>query len=289
MAKISFVGLGVMGYPMARHLQKAGHDVTVYNRTTAKAEQWVKEFGGKLALTPREAAIGADMVMTCVGNDNDVRSVYYGDDGIFAGAEPGALLIDHTTASADLAKELYLAAKKQGFDFLDAPVSGGQAGAENAVLTVMCGGDEEVFKRAEPVLSVYGKAVTLVGASGCGQLCKMANQLCIANVLAGVSEAVRFAQKAGLDVNIVRDVVKMGSGSSWQLENRAATMAEGKFDFGFAIDWIRKDLGFCFEEAERNGAKLPFAKQIDEAYAELQQRGLGRCDTSALICILDDK
>lgn len=289
MAKISFVGLGVMGYPMARHLLNAGHDVTVFNRTTAKAQKWVNESGGKLALTPREAATGADIVMTCVGNDNDVRSVYFGDDGIFAGAKPVTVLIDHTTASADLAKELYTAAKEHGLDFLDAPVSGGQAGAQNAVLTVMCGGDEEIFQRVEPILKVYGKAVTLVGASGCGQLCKMANQLCIAGVLAGVSEAVRFAQKAGLDVNTVRDVVKMGSGSSWQLEHRATTMAEGKFDFGFAIDWIRKDLGFCFEEAKRNGAKLPFAKQIDDAYAELQKRGLGRCDTSALICILDDK
>ncbi|MBK5073739.1 NAD(P)-dependent oxidoreductase [Budviciaceae bacterium CWB-B4] len=289
MAKISFVGLGVMGYPMARHLIKAGHDVTVYNRTTTKAEQWVNEYGGKLALTPREAAIGADMVMSCVGNDDDVRSVYYGENGIFAGVKKGVILIDHTTASADLARELYQAAKELGFDFLDAPVSGGQAGAENAALTVMCGGDEAIFNAAEDVLKIYGKAVTLVGESGCGQLCKMANQLCIAGVLAGVSEAVRFAQKAGLDVKTVRDVVKMGSGSSWQLENRAETMGENKFDFGFAIDWIRKDLGFCFDEAERNGAKLPFAKQIDEAYAQLQQRGLGRCDTSALIRFLDDK
>ncbi|MGL4978113.1 MAG: NAD(P)-dependent oxidoreductase [Plesiomonas sp.] len=291
MAKVSFIGLGVMGYPMAAHLLAAGHEVMVYNRTTAKAQQWVAQHADasqiphaiRYAHTPREAAEQADFVMTCVGNDNDVRAVYYGAEGIFAGAKTGAILIDHTTASADLARELYADALKHGMHFIDAPVSGGQAGAENGALTTMCGGDEAVFAQAKPIMAAYSKAVTLLGHAGSGQLCKMVNQICIAGVLAGLSEAVSFASAAGLDVAQVRDVIKLGAAGSWQLENRAATMADDKFDFGFAIDWMRKDLAICFAEAEKNHAPLPMTAQVDAAYARLQAEGLGRCDTSVLI------
>lgn len=287
MANVSFIGLGVMGYPMAAHLLKAGHQVTVYNRTAAKAAQWVAEHGGKAAATPREAAQDADFIMTCVGNDQDVRSVYYGDDGIFAGAKSGATLIDHTTASADLARELAEYATAHQLNFIDAPVSGGQAGAENGVLTIMCGGDANHFAPAQKVMTAYGKAVTLMGPAGSGQLCKMVNQICIAGVLAGLSEGVRFAQNAGLDVEQVRDVIKLGAAGSWQMENRAATMAANQFDFGFAIDWMRKDLAICFDEAARNQSQLPITRQVDHAYAALQDAGYGRCDTSVLIRALD--
>ncbi len=286
MAKCAFIGLGVMGYPMAGHLQKAGHDVTVYNRTTAKAEKWVAEFGGASAPTPAEAAKGAEFVFSCVGNDDDLRNVMLGDGGMFAGMDKGAVLIDNTTASADVARELYAAAKEQGISFIDAPVSGGQAGAENGVLTVMCGGDQAAFDRAEPVIDAFARSCKLMGESGSGQLTKMVNQICIAGLVQGLSEGVNFGVKAGLDMSKVLDVISKGAAGSWQMENRGSTMVENKFDFGFAVDWMRKDLGICLEESKSNGARLPVTALVDQFYAQVQDRGGNRWDTSSLIDLL---
>ena len=281
--KLAFLGLGVMGYPMAGHLQKAGHSVTVYNRNPEKSAKWVAMYGGLSAATPREAAQGADIVMMCVGNDNDVRSVIYGADGALAGLASGAVLVDHTTASADVAREVDAAATKAGKHFIDAPVSGGQAGAENGKLTIMCGGDQHAFDRVKDVLALYAKAVTLMGASGAGQLTKMVNQICIAGLVQALSEGLAFAQKAGIDAKLVLDVISKGAAQSWQMENRGATMVDGKFDFGFAVDWMRKDLGICLEEAKRNGARLPVTALVDQFYADVQQMGGARFDTSSLI------
>jgi 3-hydroxyisobutyrate dehydrogenase len=286
MAKCAFIGLGVMGYPMAGHLQKAGHDVTVYNRTAAKAEKWVSEFGGSSAPTPAEAAKGAEFVFSCVGNDDDLRSVMLGDGGMFAGMDKGSILIDNTTASADVARELYAAAKDMGISFIDAPVSGGQAGAENGVLTVMCGGDQDAFDRAAPVIDAFAKSCKLMGESGSGQLTKMVNQICIAGLVQGLSEGVNFGVKAGLDMEKVLDVISKGAAGSWQMENRGSTMVENKFDFGFAVDWMRKDLGICLEESKRNGARLPVTALVDQFYAQVQERGGNRWDTSSLIDLL---
>lgn len=286
MAKCAFIGLGVMGYPMAGHLQKAGHDVTVYNRTAAKAEKWVSEFGGSSAPTPAEAAKGAEFVFSCVGNDDDLRSVMLGDGGMFAGMDKGSVLIDNTTASADVARELYAAAKDMGISFIDAPVSGGQAGAENGVLTVMCGGDQDAFDRAAPIIDAFAKSCKLMGESGAGQLTKMVNQICIAGLVQGLSEGVNFGVKAGLDMEKVLDVISKGAAGSWQMENRGSTMVENKFDFGFAVDWMRKDLGICLEESKRNGARLPVTALVDQFYAQVQERGGNRWDTSSLIDLL---
>ncbi|QPO13087.1 NAD(P)-dependent oxidoreductase [Thalassospira sp. A40-3] len=286
MAKCAFIGLGVMGYPMAGHLQKAGHDVTVYNRTSAKAEKWVAEFGGSSAPTPAEAAKGAEFVFSCVGNDDDLRSVMLDDGGMFAGMDKGSVLIDNTTASADVARELYAAAKDMGISFIDAPVSGGQAGAENGVLTVMCGGDQDAFDRAAPVIDAFAKSCKLMGESGSGQLTKMVNQICIAGLVQGLSEGVNFGVKAGLDMEKVLDVISKGAAGSWQMENRGSTMVENKFDFGFAVDWMRKDLGICLEESKRNGARLPVTALVDQFYAQVQERGGNRWDTSSLIDLL---
>jgi len=288
MAKVAFLGLGVMGYPMAGHLKnKGGHDVTVYNRTQAKSEQWAKEFGGRAAATPKEAASGQDLVMMCVGNDNDVRQVTLGAGGAFDGMKKGAVFVDHTTASAEVARELYAEAKKRGFDFVDAPVSGGQAGAQNGVLTVMCGGDSGPYGKAEPVIAAYARMCKLIGGSGAGQLTKMVNQICIAGLVEGLAEALHFAKKAGLDVESVIQTISKGAAQSWQMENRYKTMNEGKFDFGFAVDWMRKDLSICLAEARRNGANLPVAALVDQFYAEVQKMGGSRWDTSSLIARLD--
>ncbi|MBC46210.1 MAG: oxidoreductase [Thalassospira sp.] len=286
MAKCAFIGLGVMGYPMAGHLQKAGHDVTVYNRTAAKADKWVSEFGGSSAPTPAAAAKGAEFVFSCVGNDDDLRSVMLGDGGMFAGMDKGSVLIDNTTASADVARELYAAAKDMGISFIDAPVSGGQAGAENGVLTVMCGGDQDAFDRAAPIIDAFAKSCKLMGESGAGQLTKMVNQICIAGLVQGLSEGVNFGVKAGLDMEKVLDVISKGAAGSWQMENRGSTMVENKFDFGFAVDWMRKDLGICLEESKRNGARLPVTALVDQFYAQVQERGGNRWDTSSLIDLL---
>ena len=287
MAKVAFVGLGVMGYPMAGHLKnKGGHEVTVFNRTAAKAERWVAAFGGKSAPTPKQAAAGQDFVMVCVGNDNDLREVMLGDDGVFAGTGKGALVVDHTTASAEIARELFGEAKQRGFDFIDAPVSGGQAGAENGVLTVMCGGDAAPFARAEPVIASYARACNLLGDSGSGQLAKMVNQICIAGVVQGLAEALHFAQKAELDIEKLVATISRGAAQSWQMENRYKTMTAGKFDFGFAVDWMRKDLDICLTEARRNGAKLPLTALVDQFYAQVQAMGGKRWDTSSLIALL---
>lgn len=280
--KVAFVGLGVMGYPMAGYLSKAGYSTKVFNRTKAKADTWASEYQGQACETPKQAALDADVVFVCVGNDDDVRSVVFGEDGILAGLKPGAVLVDHTTTSAELAIELAAAAKENGNSFIDAPVSGGQAGAENGVLTIMCGGDQSVFDAVAPVMEVYAKQITLLGENGQGQRCKMVNQICIGGILQGLSEALLLAQKSGLDIEQVVDTLKHGAAGSWQMENRAVTMAQDKFDFGFAIDWMRKDLGFCLEEAERVGIELPLTKNVDEQYAQLQQEGLGRMDTSVL-------
>jgi 3-hydroxyisobutyrate dehydrogenase len=288
MAKVAFLGLGVMGYPMAGHLKnKGGHEVTVYNRTTAKAEKWAGQFGGKFAKTPKEAAEGQDFVMCCVGNDNDLREVTLGANGGFAGMKKGAVFVDHTTASADIARELYAAAKKGGFDFIDAPVSGGQAGAENGVLTVMCGGDAEPFGRAEKVIAAYARACNLLGSPGAGQLAKMVNQICIAGLVQGLSEGIHFAKRAGLDIEKLIATISKGAAQSWQMENRYKTMAADKFDFGFAVDWMRKDLGICLAEARNNGANLPVTALVDQFYAEVQKMGGKRWDTSSLIARLD--
>jgi 3-hydroxyisobutyrate dehydrogenase len=288
MAKVAFLGLGVMGYPMAGHLKnKGGHDVTVYNRTAAKAEQWVKQHGGNSAPTPKAAAQGQDMVMCCVGNDNDLREVTLGKDGAFQAMGKGTIFVDHTTASAEIARELYTAAKKGGFDFVDAPVSGGQAGAENGVLTVMCGGDEPVFNKAKPMIDAYARACNLLGAPGSGQLAKMCNQICIAGLVQGLSEALHFAKKANLDIDKLIATISKGAAQSWQMENRYKSMAAGKFDHGFAVDWMRKDLSICLGEARKNGARLPVTALVDQFYAQVQGMGGKRWDTSALLALLD--
>lgn len=281
--KVAFIGLGVMGYPMAGYLQRAGHATTVFNRTAEKAQRWATEFAGSCQDTPRSSAQDCDLVFVCVGNDNDVRSVIYGEEGVLAGLKPGAILVDHTTTSADLALELAKACEAQGNAFIDAPVSGGQAGAENGVLTVMCGGNAEVFETAAPVMDAYSKQISLLGENGQGQRCKMVNQICISGVLQGLSEALLLAKKSNLDIEQVVDVLKHGAAGSWQMENRATTMAEGEFDFGFAIDWMRKDLDICLNEAQRVGLDLPLTKQVDKQYAQLQEEGNGRMDTSVLI------
>ncbi len=287
MAKVAFVGLGVMGYPMAGHLKaKGGHEVTVFNRTAAKAEQWVSQHGGKSAPTPRQAAAGQDFVMACVGNDNDLRQVMLGEEGVFAGVRPGAIVVDHTTASAEIARELHAEAKQRGFEFIDAPVSGGQAGAENGVLTVMCGGEPSPFAAAEKVIAAYARTCNLMGPSGSGQLAKMANQICIAGIVEGLAEALHFAMKAGLDIEKLIATISKGAAQSWQMENRYKTMAAGKFDFGFAVDWMRKDLAICLDEARRNGAKLPVTALVDQFYAQVQAMGGRRWDTSSLIALL---
>ena len=283
MSRIAFVGLGVMGFPMAGHLKAKGHDVTVYNRTAAKAEEWVKKHGGRSAPTPAAAAKDCDFVMTMVGNDKDVLEVTLGKEGVLAGMKQGAVLVDHTTASADVARRVFAAAKEKGVDFIDAPVSGGQAGAENGKLTVMCGGEAGPFGHAKPVMDSYARAVTLLGPAGAGQLTKMVNQICIAGLVQGLSEGIAFAEKAGLDVEQVLDVISKGAAQSWQMENRGKTMHARKFDFGFAVDWMRKDLGICLEEAKRNGAKLPITEIIDKYYGEVQNAGGKRWDTSSLI------
>ena len=280
---VAFLGLGVMGYPMAGHLASAGHRVTVYNRTEKKAEQWAKEFGGKSAKTPRDAAAGAQIVFSCVGNDADLASVMLGDAGAMAGMPKDAIAFDNTTASAKIARQLYAEARKRGVHFVDAPVSGGQAGAVNGQLTVMCGGDKAAFDRAQPVAMAFAKAVTLVGESGSGQLAKMVNQLCIAGLVQGLSEGISFGQAAGLDMKLVLQVIGKGAAQSWQMDNRGSTMIDGKFDFGFAVDWMRKDLGLCLDEARNNGASLPVAALVDQFYADLQAAGGGRQDTSSLI------
>ena len=280
---VAFLGLGVMGYPMAGHLAGAGHRVTVYNRTEKKAQQWAQEFGGKSAKTPREAAAGAQIVFSCVGNDADLASVMLGDSGALAGMHKDAIALDNTTASAKIARQLYAEARKRGLHFIDAPISGGQAGAVNGQLTVMCGGDKAPFDRAQPVAMAFAKAVTLVGASGSGQLAKMVNQLCIAGLVQGLSEGISFGQAAGLDMKLVLQVIGKGAAQSWQMDNRGTTMVDGKFDFGFAVDWMRKDLGLCLDEARSNGASLPVAALVDQFYADLQAAGGGRWDTSSLI------
>jgi 3-hydroxyisobutyrate dehydrogenase len=288
MAKVGFLGLGVMGYPMAAHLKnKGGHDVTVYNRTTAKAENWVAQHGGSFAITPALAVKDADFVFSCVGNDDDLRSVTIGKDGAFAAMKHGAIFIDNTTASADVARELYAAASQLGLGFVDAPVSGGQAGAENGLLTVMCGGNEPTFARAKPVIEGYAKMVGLMGEAGAGQLTKMVNQICIAGLVQGLAEGIHFAKRAGLDVEKVVDVISKGAAGSWQMENRHKTMNAGKFDFGFAVDWMRKDLGIVLGEADSNGASLPITALIDQFYKEVQTMGGNRWDTSSLIARLE--
>ncbi len=287
MVKAAFLGLGVMGYPMARHLGAKGHEVTVYNRTTAKAEKWVGEHGGKLARTPREAAAGQDVVFACVGNDNDLREVTLGPDGAFGGMAKGALFVDHTTASAGIARELYVAAKEAGFDFLDAPVSGGQAGAENGQLTVMVGGDAAPFERAQPTIMAFAKACRLLGPAGSGQTAKMMNQICIAGVVQGLAEALHFGRKAGMDLEAVIEVISKGAAQSWQMENRHKTMIAGEFDHGFAVDWMRKDLGIVLDEARANGATLPLTALVDQFYAEVQGMGGRRWDTSSLFARLE--
>jgi len=284
--KVAFLGLGVMGYPMAGHLAKAGHDVTVYNRTASKAQAWVKEYGGTSRATPAEAAEGAAIVFICVGNDHDVREVATGPEGALRGMKRGAILADHTTASADLARELAAIAKEKGIGFLDAPVSGGQAGAVNGKLTVMVGGDPASFEIAQPVMAHYGRAVTLMGPVGTGQLTKMVNQICIAGLVQALSEGLNFAMRAGLDPKKVVDVISKGAAQSWQMENRAHTMVEGKFDFGFAVDWMRKDLAICLAEARHNKAALPVTALVDQFYARVQERGGKRWDTSSLIHLL---
>ncbi len=286
MAKVAFIGLGVMGYPMAGHLKAGGHEVTVYNRTKTKAGAWVEQHGGALAETPRQAVEGAEIAFSCVGNDDDLRGVVLGREGIFAGLSAGSIYIDNTTASATVARELYSVGKEQGIDVIDAPVSGGQAGAENGVLTVMCGGDEAPFAKAQPVIDCYAKAVTLMGPAGAGQLTKMVNQICIAGLVQGLAEGMNFGLKAGLDMEKVIDVIGKGAAQSWQMDNRASTMCKGEFEFGFAVDWMRKDMGICFDEAKNNGARLPVAALVDQFYAQVQNRGGNRWDTSSLMHLL---
>ncbi|PBB94491.1 oxidoreductase [Mesorhizobium sp. WSM3864] len=288
MASVAFLGLGVMGYPMAGHLRNKGHhDITVYNRTTAKAEQWVAQHGGSLALTPAEAAEGKDFVFSCVGNDDDLRSVTTGASGAFAAMKTGSVFIDNTTASAEVARELAEAADKAGFSFLDAPVSGGQAGAENGVLTVMVGGEQAAFDKARPVIDAYARMVGLMGPVGAGQLTKMINQIAIAGLVQGLAEGIHFGKKAGLDIDKVIEVISKGAAGSWQMENRHKTMNAGKYDFGFAVDWMRKDLGICLAEANRNGAKLPVTALVDQFYKDVQDMGGRRWDTSSLLARLE--
>jgi 3-hydroxyisobutyrate dehydrogenase-like beta-hydroxyacid dehydrogenase len=284
--KVAFLGLGVMGFPMAGHLANAGHEVTVYNRTASRAEAWVQRYKGRHAATPAAAAKGAGIVFACVGNDDDLRSIVYGDAGALAGMGAGAVFVDHTTASAEVAREVAAAAGKRKLDFLDAPVSGGQAGAENGKLTVMVGGEQGVFDRAKPVIDAYARACVLMGPVGSGQLAKMVNQICIAGLLQGLSEGMNFAKKAGLDCAKLVDVISKGAAQSWQMENRALTMVDGKFDFGFAVDWMRKDLGICLAEAKRNKARLPVTALVDQFYAQVQARSGNRWDTSSLIHLL---
>ncbi|MDR3469057.1 MAG: NAD(P)-dependent oxidoreductase [Xanthobacteraceae bacterium] len=287
MAKVAFLGLGVMGFPMAGHLVTKGHhEVTVYNRTAAKADAWTGKFAGSAAATPRDAAEGQDFVMACVGNDDDLRDVTIGANGAFAGMKAGAVFVDHTTASAAVARELATAAEQRGLTFIDAPVSGGQAGAENGVLTVMCGGDAEAYARAEPVIAAYARMCKLLGPSGAGQLTKMVNQICIAGLVEGLAEGLHFAKKAGLDVTAVIETISKGAAQSWQMENRSKTMDQGKYDFGFAVDWMRKDLSICLAEARRNGASLPVTALVDAFYAEIQTMGGARWDTSSLMARL---
>lgn len=283
MAKAAFIGLGVMGYPMAGHLQNNGHDVTVYNRTTAKAEKWAGEYGGNFADTPAKAIAGSDFVFSCVGNDDDLRSVVYGDDGILAGMAGSGVYCDHTTASAIVAREINEKCVELGIQFLDGPVSGGQAGAENGKLTVMVGGEQSTFDAAKPIIDSYAQAVTLIGAAGSGQITKMVNQVCIASLVQGLSEGLAFAQKAGLDAKLVVDCISKGAAGSWQMENRGKTMADDEFDFGFAVEWMRKDLGIALEEAKSNGALLPVTAVVDQFYAEVIAMGGKRWDTSSLI------
>jgi 3-hydroxyisobutyrate dehydrogenase len=288
MAKVAFLGLGVMGYPMAAHLKnKGGHDVTVYNRTAAKAAKWVAEHGGKSAPTPKEAAKDQDFVFACVGNDEDLRSVTLGPDGAFQSMKKGSTFIDNTTASAAIARELAAAAEKGGFSFLDAPVSGGQAGAENGVLTVMVGGEKATFDKARPVIDAYARMVGLMGPAGAGQLTKMINQICIAGLVQGLAEGIHFGKKAGLDIEKVVDVISKGAAGSWQMENRHKTMNAGKYDYGFAVDWMRKDLGICLTEADRNGARLPVTALVDQFYKDVQEMGGRRWDTSSLLARLE--
>lgn len=290
MANVAFIGLGVMGYPMAGHLKvKGGHDITVYNRTFAKAEKWAAQFGGKAARTPAAAAEGADFVFVCVGNDNDLRSVTTGKDGALHGMKSGAILIDNTTASAEVARELDEAAKARGCGFIDAPVSGGQAGAENGMLTVMCGGEQATFDKAKPIIDAYARMVGLMGPAGAGQLTKMINQICIAGLVQGLAEGIHFGKRAGLDIEKVVDVISKGAAGSWQMENRHKTMNEGKYDFGFAVDWMRKDLGIVLSEARRNGAKLPVTAIVDQFYGDVQDMGGNRWDTSSLLARLERK
>jgi len=294
MTKVAFLGLGVMGFPMAGHLAAAGHDVTVYNRSAAKADAWVAQHGkghaskngGGAAPTPREAAAGAEMVFCCVGNDDDLRSVILGDDGAFAGMGQDSILIDNTTASAEVARELAAIGEDKGIAFIDAPVSGGQAGAENGALTVMCGGDRGAFERARPVIDSFARAVTLMGPSGAGQLTKMVNQICIAGLLQGLAEGMNFGLRAGLDMEKVIGVIGKGAAQSWQMDNRGGTMCKGAFEFGFAVDWMRKDLGICLAEAKNNGARLPVTALVDQFYAQVQARGGNRWDTSSLMNLL---
>ena len=283
---VAFLGLGVMGHPMAGHLARAGHRVAVFNRTAAKAATWVEAHGGRAAATPREAAAGAAFVFCCVGNDDDLRSVVLGDDGAFAAMPPGAVFVDHTTASAEVARELHAVAREHGLRFVDAPVSGGEAGAVNGALTVMCGGDADAFDAMRPLALNYARAVTRIGDAGAGQLAKMVNQLCIAGLLQGLAEAIAFGRKAGLDMPLVLDVVGKGAAQSWQLDNRGKTMVDGKFDFGFAVDWMRKDLALVLDEARRNGAQLPVAALVDQFYADVQAMGGRRWDTSSLVARL---
>ncbi|MGO4526826.1 NAD(P)-dependent oxidoreductase [Microvirga sp. 2MCAF35] len=287
MAKVAFLGLGVMGYPMARHLKAKGHEVTVYNRTAAKAEQWVSENGGRAAKTPREAAEGQEIVFACVGNDDDLRQVTLGRDGAFHGMAQGAIFVDHTTASAEVARELHAAATDKGFAFIDAPVSGGQAGAENGVLTVMCGGNADAYAKAEPAIMSFARASRLMGEAGAGQLTKMINQICIAGVVQGLAEGIHFGKKAGLDIEAVLEVISKGAAGSWQMENRGKTMNQGKFDFGFAVDWMRKDLSIVLDEARKNGASVPVTALVDQFYADVQKMGGRRWDTSSLIARLE--
>ncbi len=282
MAKLAFLGLGVMGAPMAGHLQKAGHDVTVYNRTASKAEDWVKTHGGSMAKTPREAAIGAEFVMSCVGNDDDLRSVCLGENGAFAGMGKASVFVDHTTVSAKVTAELYAAADAAQISYVDAPISGGQAGAENAALSIMCGGDEGAYARAEPVMNTYAKLCRRIGASGTGQMTKMCNQIAIAGLVQGLSEALHFAEKAGLDGRAVVEVISQGAAGSWQMSNRYETMLDDHFDHGFAVDWMRKDLGICLDTADENGASLPVTALVDQFYKDVQKLGGGRWDTSSL-------
>ena len=285
--KVSFLGLGVMGYPMAGHLAKAGHDVTVYNRTVAKAEKWVAEFGGKTATTPEEAAVGQEIVFACVGNDDDLRSITLNEDGAFAGMSEGALFVDHTTASAEVARELSGAAKALNLGFMDAPVSGGQQGAENGTLTVMIGGSQTDFDRAAPVIDVFARACTLMGDVGAGQLTKMVNQICIAGLVQALSEGLSFARAAGLDAHKVVEVISKGAAQSWQMENRYKTMLADEFEHGFAVDWMRKDLSICLTEARKNGSALPITAAVDQLYSEVQSMGGGRWDTSSLFARLE--